>query len=354
MPTIEDHVAAAKASLYFSGARVWDDMRAFQAECADRCAEIGESMFSGTERLVLTGSGGSYATLLTAKYVLDRVLQIPIEVVTSNELVWRAARGIDESSAVVIATYSGETSDAVAAMHAAADRGARTIGIVGRADSTVGHGSDWAVAYENGSIFELPIVALIRMAAAAPGLDDTARDELARLDETLSVMPDRLEELLGREEERAEQRARDLLWARHLFVLGAGPLSPLAYKVALTVVMENIRIGATYCDASEFRHGPAEALERIRPAMMFMLGTDESRPTTLASIDFCRNQGAEALVFDAAEYGDDIHPMLTPLIMNSYTQWFTVYSAILRGITDLDERVFMGHGVLNASGAVWP
>jgi hypothetical protein len=36
-------------------------------------------------------------------------------------------------------------------------------------------------------------------------------------------------------------------------------------------------------------------------------------------------------------------------------QWFTVYSALLRGITDLDERVFMGHRVL-ATGpdATWP
>jgi hypothetical protein len=40
--------------------------------------------------------------------------------------------------------------------------------------------------------------------------------------------------------------------------------------------------------------------------------------------------------------------------MNSVTQWLIVYSAILRGITDLDERVFMGHSVLATGGARWP
>jgi fructoselysine-6-P-deglycase FrlB-like protein len=59
------------------------------------------------------------------------------------------------------------------------------------------------------------------------------------------------------------------------------------------------------------------------------------------------------LVFDAAEF-DGCHPLLTPLVMNSVVQWFVVYSALLRGILDLDERVFMGHNVLAQGGAVWP
>lgn len=351
MENLEALVASAKGSLYFSGARIWSDLRDFDRQ-ADACREIGSETIPAAERIVLTGSGGSYATLLTAKYVLDRVLEVPIEVVTSNELVWRSARGLGPESLVVLATYSGETADAVTALEAAKAKGARTVGIVGKGDSTIGRGADRAVAYENGSIYELPIVALIRMAGAAA--DPAGAEEVGRLEATLRLLPDRLEALLAEEEARAEARARRFLWATHLSVLGAGPLSPLAYKVALTVVMENIRIAATYCDASEFRHGPAEAMERLRPAMMFLVGTDESRPTTLAALEFCREQGAETLVYDAADYGDDVHPLLTSLVMNSYTQWFTVYSAILRGITDLDDRVFMGHGVLNQMGAQWP
>jgi fructoselysine-6-P-deglycase FrlB-like protein len=147
--------------------------------------------------------------------------------------------------------------------------------------------------------------------------------------------------------------AREFLHCTHMYVLGAGPLSALAYKVALSVLMENVRIGGTYCDACEFRHGPAEALERTKPDMMFLLGTDESRSMTLRTLDFCRRNGARILVYDAAEFGD-CHPLLTPLVMNSVVQWFVVYSAILRGILDLDERVFMGRNVLAQDGAGWP
>ena len=60
------------------------------------------------------------------------------------------------------------------------------------------------------------------------------------------------------------------------------------------------------------------------------------------------------LVFDAADH-EGLHPQLAPFLLLVPLQWFTVYSALLRGITDLDERVFMGHRVL-ATGpdATWP
>jgi fructoselysine-6-P-deglycase FrlB-like protein len=117
--------------------------------------------------------------------------------------------------------------------------------------------------------------------------------------------------------------------------------------------MENIRIGATYSDACEFRHGPVEALERLRPDVMFLLGTDDSRGMSLRTLDICRENGANLLVYDAADLGD-VHPLLTPIVMNPILQWFIVYSAILRGILDLDDRVFMGHQVLSVGGARWP
>jgi fructoselysine-6-P-deglycase FrlB-like protein len=121
----------------------------------------------------------------------------------------------------------------------------------------------------------------------------------------------------------------------------------------MSVVMENIRIGATFSDAVEWRHGPAEALERVRGSFIVLLGTDASRELTLRTIDFCRANDSRVMVYDAAQFGD-VHPLLTPVVMNSHTQWLIVYSAILRGITDLDERVFMGHNVLAAGGAQWP
>jgi len=346
-------VARARGSLYFSGARIADDLGRFLAEQGDACLALGHGYAPAIEQITLIGSGGSWASLLTAKYLLDGIVGVPVEALPSFELIWRDPVRLGPGTLVVVATYSGETEDTVKALRFAQERGARTLALVGRPGSTAAREAEAAVTYDSGAIFEVPVAAL---ALLGEGMADEGRRGVAAdLRRGLGALPGLLRSALAAEERRAEARAREFQDVDHLYVLGAGPLAPLAYKMALTVVMENIRIGATYCDASEFRHGPAEALARIAPAMLFLVGTDAARETTRQTLAFCQERGARTLVYDAAELGGaGLHPLLTPLLLNSFTQWFTVYAAIARGITDLDERVFMGHRVLTTDGSAWP
>ena len=74
---------------------------------------------------------------------------------------------------------------------------------------------------------------------------------------------------------------------------------------------------------------------------------------TQRAIDVAQSAGARVLVIDAADY--DVHPLLAPFVLLVPLQWFTVHSALIRGITDLDERVFMGRRLLAAGpDATWP
>lgn len=350
---LREYIERAKGSLYFSGARIDADLQAFINDQGDTCEALGKGFLGSPGHLFLVGSGGSLATMQTCKYLLDGLLtDTASDAYGSYEFVWRQPQRLDENALVFLASYSGETEDTVAALRFANASGAKTIAIVGTSDSTMAAEADVVLAYDSAAIFEIPIAALLLFAVGHGGTGDRS-SELERSRDSLLGLPPILRRVVGTEEERAEQRARELLRAQHIYVLGAGPLAPLAYKVALTVVMENIRIGATFCDAAEWRHGPAEALERMRATFLVLLGTDASRDVTSRTIDFCSSQGSEVLIYDAAEFGD-IHPLLTPLAMNAVTQWLTVYSAILRGITDLDDRVFMGHNVLAAGGARWP
>lgn len=350
---LREYVEKAKESLYFSGARIDTDLGTFIDDQGEACIALGKRHQGQSGHLFLIGSGGSLASMQTAKYLLDGLLtDVASDALPSYELIWRQPRRLDQDALVFLASYSGETEDTVAALRFAKANGAKTIAIVGRPDSTMAAEADVVLPYDSAAIYEIPIAALLLFAVGRGGADDSASD-FERLRASLIGLPNVLKRVLGAEEERAEQRARDLLRAQHVYVLGSGPLAPLAYKVALSVFMENIRIGATYCDAAEWRHGPAEALERLRATFLVLLGTDASRDVTSRTIDFCSTQGSEVYIYDAAEFGE-IHPLLTPLVMNSVTQWLIVYSAILRGITDLDERVFMGHNVLATGGARWP
>jgi fructoselysine-6-P-deglycase FrlB-like protein len=351
MTELSEYVARAKKSVYFSGARIADDLDAFLRSQAKACESLGDESSGDIDHVYLVGSGGSLANLISVKYLLDRWLAIPSDVVASYDLVWRKPACLNKRSLVFLASFSGETEDTVAALRFARSQGARTVGIVASADSSIGREADVTIPYASAACYESPIVALVLFAARLAA--DGRRTEATAAAESLTALPGRLREVLAAEEQRAEERARASLPCTHMYVLGAGPLSALAYKVAMSVLMENVRIGGTYCDATEFRHGPAEALERTRPDMMFLIGTDESREMTLRTLGFCRDRASTLLTYDAAEFGD-VHPLLTPLVMNSVVQWFVVYSALLRGILDLDDRVFMGQGVLAEGGARWP
>lgn len=85
--------------------------------------------------------------------------------------------------------------------------------------------------------------------------------------------------------------------------------------------------------------------------MLALLGTDASRETTAMVINFITEHGGTVEVLDAADHGD-VSPLLTPLVINSWTQWLVAWSAQRRGITDLDERIYLGKGLL--SNGQWP
>ena len=351
MTNLNEFVDRAKASEYFSGARVGEDLARFLDERGEACRRLGRELREARQ-LYFVGCGGSLATLQTARYLLDGKLDVPVDAVHGYDLIWRRPKRLDREAVAFFASYSGETEDTVAALRFARERGARTVGIVRGGDSAIAREADEVIEYGSAAIFEAPIAAMVLVGAGlSEGQAGSGAMEL--LANGLREVPAAVEAAVEEEEGRAEARARELLSSRHLYVIGAGPLAPLAYKVALTVVMENIRIGGTWIDASEFRHGPAEALERSQVDALVLLGTDESREMGERALAFLQEHGARTLVLDASSY-PSVHPLLTPLVLNSITQWFTVWSAILRGIVDLDERVFMGRSVLATGGHAWP
>jgi fructoselysine 6-phosphate deglycase len=352
MSDLNGYIEQAKNSDYFNGYRLGDDLARLLASGWDGPTELADRLRGSIDHIFLVGSGGSYANMLVVKYIFDSLVDVAVDAVPSYELIWRHSTRLTQRSVVFLASWSGETEDTLAAMRCATERGAHTVALVRSADSTIGREADTTFPYDSAALFEAPIALLtIFGARLAAGTERAGEGEA--LASSLRTLPALIRRVVAEEETRVEARARSFLYSNHMYVLASGPLSPLAYKMAMSVIMENIRIGATYSDACEFRHGPVEALERLRPDVMFLLGTDESREMSLRTLDICRENGANLLVYDAADLGD-VHPLLTPIVMNPILQWFIVYSAILRGILDLDDRVFMGHQVLSVGGARWP
>ena len=349
-------VDAARGSELFTAPRLEADLPRFLEEHGERIRQLARRMAAGEfEHVYFVGSGGSWSNMFLGKYLLDRFTRVTSDVLTSYELVWRNPPRLCSRALVFLASYSGATEDTLAALRHANRVGAHTVAIGRRRPSPMAAEATEVLDYDSTALYILPlaVVTIFALELARQG-EGPRRDEA---EAALAQIPE-LPAILGRAYREGEaaglEQARRFLSSNALTVLAAGPLFGLGYKFALTVFMENIRVNGSIIEAAELRHGPVEALERTRLDIVALLGTDESRAMTLRAIETVEGAGARVLVIDAANY-PGLHPMLAPFVLLVPLQWFTVYSAILRGITDLDERVFMGRRVLAAGpDATWP
>jgi len=349
-------VDAARSSELFTAPRLEADLPRFLEEHGERIRQLARRTAAGEfEHVYFIGSGGSWANMYSGKYLLDRLTRVPSDVMPSYELVWRNPPRLDGRSLVFLASYSGATEDALAAMRHANAVGAHTVAIARRRPSPMAAEAAELLDYDSTALYTLPLAAVSLFAFQLAR--ETRSPRQAEAAEAMAGLDD-LPAILGRAYREGEaaglEQARQFLSSSALTVLAAGPLYGLGYKFALTVFMENIRVGGSIIEAAEFRHGPVEALERSRLDVVALLGTDETRDMTQRSIDIARANAARTLVFDAADHAG-LQPLLAPFALLVPLQWFTVYSALLRGISDLDERVFMGRRVLAAGpDATWP
>ncbi len=352
MKDLEALVERATTSELFTAPRLAEDLARFFREHGPRVRELArEAKAAGVESVFFVGSGGSWASMYSGTYLCDRLTTLPTSVHLSYDLTWRKPRRLGPKALVFLASYSGGTEDTLAALRYANEAGARTVVLVAKADSPIGREADETIAYGATALYALPMAAVTLFALEWAELE--GNPEAAAISAGLDVLPELIAQAFIDAREPGERMARELLAAQTLYCVGAGPLYGLAYKFALTVFMENIRTHGSVVESAEFRHGPAEMLERQRPEMVFLLGTDESRSLTQRSLATATSGGARTITFDAADYRG-LHPLLAPFVLKVPLQWFVVYSALLRGIDDLDERVLMGHQVLAEGGATWP
>ncbi len=350
MDDLEQLVEHAHKSELFSAPHLEADSHRFLTEHGERLRELAARERRRARQLYFVGAGGSWASMYSGKHLADRLTGAAADVSLSYELRWRAPRRLDAESTVFVASYSGGTEDTLAALRCARERGARTVALVGKPDSPIGAEADETVMYGSPGLYCLPLLGVTLFVAEWGRLDGNR--EAAELLEQVGDLPARMGDAYRDGRARGRRLAEQLRDSTLLYAVGAGPLFGLAYKFGLTVFMENMRIHGSVIESAEFRHGPAEMLDRRTADMAVLIGTDESRGMTLRTLEFARERGARVISFDAA--GHHVHPLFAPYVLKVDLQWFIVYSTLMRGIPDLDARAFMGHRVLAEGGATWP
>jgi len=350
---LEQLVEKARQSNLFTAPVIGPHLERFLGEQSEAIRTLARrAVEEGVQHIYFVGCGNSWVNLYPGKYLLDKFTDLTSDWLTAYEFVWRNPARLGKKAWVFVSSYSGATEDAVVALRHANQRGAYTIAIVNQADSLMGREASAVIPYNSKALYILPMAAMHVFALEIARLQGMQGAEAILKD--LYQLPGLLSRQYIEEEEPARKLAEEFVNERLFYTLGCGPLYGLAYKFGLTVFMENMRVNGSFIETTEFRHGPVEMFDREKPAIVILKGTDESRPVSERVQQVCEANGAHVLVYDAANY-PAVHPLLSPFVLMIPLQWFAVWSSLMRGIEDLDERVLMGRGVLGkGQGVTWP
>ncbi len=261
---------------------------------------MSDEQIRAIERIHIVACGSAYHTGVTAKYIMEGLARIPVEVDLASEFRYRNPI-LNKNDLVVIISQSGETADSLAALREAKERGVKTLGIINVVGSSIAREADcvmytWAgpeIAVATTKAYSAQLIAHYLLAihfAQAKGL--LTEDEIAELLTDLKAIPAQIEMLLANKE-HIQKIANRYVGARDVFFIGRG----IDYAIGMEGSLKLKEISYIHSEAyaaGELKHGTISLIEE--GTLVAALATQkELYKKTLSNIVEVRSRGAVVL-----------------------------------------------------------
>ena len=304
-------------------------------------------------KIIITACGTAAHAGMVGKVLIEHIARVPVEVDIASEFRYRNPI-VDENTAILAISQSGETADTLAAMDEARRRGAIIWSVVNAIGSQAMRVADGYISMQSGpeigvastKAFTAPLVDLYMLAVLLGELRGALPDrERRKLVSDLRLIPDLVGRCLDREAEIV-QAARELRYMRNILYLGRGINMPIAYEGALKL-KEISYIHAEAYAAGEMKHGPIALIDRDLPVLA-IAPQDPWHEKMVSQIEQARARGGNVLV--VATEGDERVPpladhvfwvpetpwLLSPVVTVIPLQLFAYHIAALKGL-DVDQ-----------------
>ena len=309
--------------------------------------------FAQVDRMVMVACGTAFYACLTAKYWIERLAGIPVEVDIASEYRYRIPP-IGPNTLAVFVSQSGETADTLAALRYASDK-ARIVSVVNAPESSIARESDVALPIMAGAeigvastkAFSCQLFVLLTLALrAAADRDRITPAELKDHIATLRALPGLMSQALTTSE-TIRDTARRLAEAQDILFLGRGQMYPLALEGALKL-KEISYIHAEGYASGELKHGPIALIDRTVPVIV-MAPQDTLFDKTVSNMQEVMARGGQIyLISDrkgAKIAGDgtasiiempEVPELIAPILYAVPAQLLAYHTAVAKG-TDVDQ-----------------
>ncbi|MDY6342094.1 MAG: glutamine--fructose-6-phosphate aminotransferase [Lachnospiraceae bacterium] len=222
---------------------------------------------AGLERLYFVACGSAYHVGMAAKYSIEKMTRVPVEVDLASEFRYRDPILVPNSMVIII-SQSGETADSLAAMRLAKEMGVPTLAVVNVIGSSIAReadhvmytyaGPEIAVATTKAYSAQLICTYILGIALGiAKGRIDQEK-ETAYIN-ALEKLPDQISKILE-DKERIQWFASKYANAHDVFFIGRG----LDYAICLEGSLKMKEISYIHSEAyaaGELKHGTISLIE---------------------------------------------------------------------------------------------
>lgn len=303
-------------------------------------------------KLNIVACGTAYYAALVGEYMLEEYAGIPTEVDFASEFRYRKPI-LDEDSAVLAISQSGETADTLSALREAKEKGIMTLGIVNVAGSSIAReteagiynhaGPEIGVASTKAFISQLEVLALLslflgRQREMSLVIGQRIANEIANL-------PDLVSKIL-QDESKIKKLAKKYKDARDFLYIGRKYNFPIALEGALKL-KEISYIHAEGYSGGEMKHGPLALIDENFPTFAVMPSDSvynkmasnveeiKARKGPVIGLTTENNKKIKNLASDVI-YLPRTLELLSPILTVVPIQLFAYYVGVLKGY-DVDK-----------------
>lgn len=304
------------------------------------------------EKIVIVACGTARLAGMVGEYMLEEYAGIPVEVDYSHEFRYRKSV-LDEKTAIIAISQSGETADTLAAVREAKEKGALALGIVNVVGSTIARETDAGVYNHSGPEIsvastkaftsQLAIITLLTVMLGRQRQMSLVTGQ--RILKELTLLPNKIKKILEQDSE-IKRIAKKYYHYKNFALMGRKYNHPIAFEGAIKI-KELSYIHAEGFASGEMKHGPIAMIDENFPSI-FIAPSDSVYEKNISGMEEIKARGGQVIAIatsgnkEIKKIADDVIyipktlEMLTPILSTVPLQLFAYYMAIFNG-RDVDR-----------------
>lgn len=228
---------------------------------------LTDEIIENLERVYIIACGSAYHVGMAAKYIIESMSNISVEVDLGSEFRYRDPK-LAKNSIVIIISQSGETADSIAALRLSKEKGASVLGIVNVVGSSIARESDYVlytyagpeIAVATTKAYSTQLIASYLLAVQGGHVQGVLSDEeYAAYLKEMATLPDKIQKVLD-DRERIQWFASKYANAKDVFFIGRG----LDYAICQEGSLKMKEVSYVHSEAyaaGELKHGTISLIE---------------------------------------------------------------------------------------------